>query len=173
MPWFKKPPETPEGPETKKVRTEGLWIKCDGCRQIIWKKDLEGNMNVCPKCGQHFKVDALTRLAQLLDPVILALLELGLLIFSSDLKVPKHVLHETGPELALDILPGVEFDLRHILVKGELPLRLPRGAGVLRDLVDPALQRRGSGGAVRPAAHGTAAAGGGGRDDRRPPTDPR
>ena len=67
MPWFKKPPETPEGPETKKVRTEGLWIKCDGCRQIIWKKDLEGNMNVCPKCGQHFKVDARTRLAQLLD----------------------------------------------------------------------------------------------------------
>ena len=67
MPWFKKPPTPPEGSETKKVRTEGLWIKCDGCRQIIWKKDLEGNLNVCPKCGQHFKVDARTRLAQLLD----------------------------------------------------------------------------------------------------------
>lgn len=67
MPWFKKPPTPPEGSETKKVRTEGLWIKCDGCRQIIWKKDLEGNMNVCPKCGHHFKVDARARLAQLLD----------------------------------------------------------------------------------------------------------
>jgi len=67
MPWFKKPPTPPEGSETKKVRTEGLWIKCDGCRQIIWKKDLEGNLNVCPKCGHHFKVDARTRLAQLLD----------------------------------------------------------------------------------------------------------
>ncbi len=67
MPWFKKPPTPPEGSETKKVRTEGLWIKCDGCRQIIWKKDLEGNLNVCPKCGHHFRVDARTRLAQLLD----------------------------------------------------------------------------------------------------------
>ncbi len=66
MPWFKKP-TPPEGPETKKVRTEGLWIKCDGCRQIIWKKDLEANLNVCPKCGYHFKVDARTRLTQLLD----------------------------------------------------------------------------------------------------------
>ena len=67
MPWFKKPPTPPEGSETKKVRTEGLWIKCDGCRQIIWKKELEANLNVCPKCGHHFKVDARTRLAQLLD----------------------------------------------------------------------------------------------------------
>jgi len=51
----------------KKVRTEGLWVKCDGCRQIIWKKDLEDNLNVCPKCDKHFRIDARTRLAQLLD----------------------------------------------------------------------------------------------------------
>jgi acetyl-CoA carboxylase beta subunit len=51
----------------KKVRTEGLWVKCDGCRQIIWKKDLEENLNVCPKCDKHFRIDARTRLAQLLD----------------------------------------------------------------------------------------------------------
>src|SRR6202022_2233782 len=37
------------------------------CRQIIWKKDLEENMNVCPKCEKHFRIDARTRLAQLLD----------------------------------------------------------------------------------------------------------
>ncbi len=66
MPWFKR--DTPgETPETKKVRTEGLWIKCDGCRQIIWKRELETNLHVCPKCGYHFRVDARTRLAQLLD----------------------------------------------------------------------------------------------------------
>jgi acetyl-CoA carboxylase carboxyl transferase subunit beta len=65
MPWFKKSPD--ESPEAKKVRTEGLWIKCDGCRQIIWKKELENSLQVCPKCGHHFKVDARTRLAQLLD----------------------------------------------------------------------------------------------------------
>ena len=67
MPWFKKDKTAEETPETKKVRTEGLWIKCDGCRQIIWKRDLESNLQVCPKCGYHFKVDARTRLAQLLD----------------------------------------------------------------------------------------------------------
>ena len=42
-------------------------MKCDGCRQIIWKKDLDANLNVCPKCEKHFRIDARTRLAQLLD----------------------------------------------------------------------------------------------------------
>jgi acetyl-CoA carboxylase carboxyl transferase subunit beta len=42
-------------------------VKCENCRQIIWKKDLEENMNVCPKCDKHFRIDARTRLAQLLD----------------------------------------------------------------------------------------------------------
>jgi len=51
----------------KRLRTEGLWVKCDGCRQIIWKKDLEDNWNVCPKCDRHFRIDARTRLALLLD----------------------------------------------------------------------------------------------------------
>jgi len=44
-----------------------LWVKCENCRQIIWKKDLEENMNVCPKCDKHFRIDARTRLAQLMD----------------------------------------------------------------------------------------------------------
>lgn len=42
-------------------------MKCDGCRQIIWKKDLEANLHVCPKCGHHFKIDARARLALLFD----------------------------------------------------------------------------------------------------------
>jgi acetyl-CoA carboxylase carboxyl transferase subunit beta len=72
MSWFKreKPagenlPKVEEG--ERRVRTEGLWQKCEGCRQIIWKKDLESNWNVCPKCGAHFRIDALTRLRLLLD----------------------------------------------------------------------------------------------------------
>jgi acetyl-CoA carboxylase carboxyl transferase subunit beta len=44
-----------------------LWVKCESCRQIIWKKDLEENLNVCPKCGKHFRIDARTRLANLFD----------------------------------------------------------------------------------------------------------
>ena len=42
-------------------------MKCEGCRQIIWKKDLEDNLNVCPKCDRHFRIDARARLALLLD----------------------------------------------------------------------------------------------------------
>jgi acetyl-CoA carboxylase carboxyl transferase subunit beta len=67
MAWFKRETGELDTSGEKKVRTEGLWVKCEGCRQIIWKKDLEENMNVCPKCDKHFRIDARTRLAQLLD----------------------------------------------------------------------------------------------------------
>jgi acetyl-CoA carboxylase carboxyl transferase subunit beta len=67
MAWFKRQSGELEASGEKKVRTEGLWVKCEQCRQIIWKKDLEENLNVCPKCDKHFRIDARTRLAQLLD----------------------------------------------------------------------------------------------------------
>ena len=67
MAWFKRQSGEVDPSGEKKIRTEGLWVKCEGCRQIIWKKDLEDNLNVCPKCGKHFRIDARTRLAQLLD----------------------------------------------------------------------------------------------------------
>ena len=67
MAWFKRQSGELETSGERTVRTEGLWVKCDNCRQIIWKKDLEENLNVCPKCGKHFRIDARTRLAQLLD----------------------------------------------------------------------------------------------------------
>jgi acetyl-CoA carboxylase carboxyl transferase subunit beta len=67
MAWFKRQPAELDTSGEKKVRTEGLWVKCDNCRQIIWKKDLEENLNVCPKCDRHFRIDARTRLKHLLD----------------------------------------------------------------------------------------------------------
>jgi acetyl-CoA carboxylase carboxyl transferase subunit beta len=67
MAWFKRQDSELDTSGEKKVRTEGLWVKCEQCRQIIWKKDLEDNLNVCPRCDRHFKIDARTRLAQLLD----------------------------------------------------------------------------------------------------------
>ena len=67
MAWFKRESGELDTSGEKTVRTEGLWVKCESCRQIIWKKDLEENMNVCPKCDKHFRIDARTRLAQLLD----------------------------------------------------------------------------------------------------------
>jgi acetyl-CoA carboxylase carboxyl transferase subunit beta len=72
MSWFRRDiPDReklprPENGE-RKVKTEGLWQKCDKCRQIIWKKELETNWNICPKCTNHFRIDAPTRLRLLLD----------------------------------------------------------------------------------------------------------
>jgi acetyl-CoA carboxylase carboxyl transferase subunit beta len=67
MAWFKRQSGDLDASGEKKMRTEGLWVKCESCRQIIWKKDLEENQNVCPKCGKHFRIDARTRLANLFD----------------------------------------------------------------------------------------------------------
>jgi acetyl-CoA carboxylase carboxyl transferase subunit beta len=67
MAWFKRENAELDTSGEKKVKTEGLWVKCDQCRQIIWKKDLDQNLNVCPKCDRHFRIDARTRLSQLLD----------------------------------------------------------------------------------------------------------
>jgi len=67
MAWFKRQSGELDSSGEKKMRTEGLWVKCESCRQIIWKKDLEENLNVCPKCGKHFRIDARARLAQLFD----------------------------------------------------------------------------------------------------------
>jgi acetyl-CoA carboxylase carboxyl transferase subunit beta len=67
MAWFTRQSGELDTSGEKKVRTEGLWVKCESCRQIIWKKDLEDNLNVCPKCDKHFRIDARTRLSQLLD----------------------------------------------------------------------------------------------------------
>src|SRR5579883_479717 len=72
MSWFKRDRAADEKlpkveDKDRRVRTEGLWQKCEGCRQITWKKDLEANWNVCPKCGHHTQIDAITRLRLLLD----------------------------------------------------------------------------------------------------------
>ncbi|HEY6991685.1 MAG TPA: acetyl-CoA carboxylase, carboxyltransferase subunit beta [Bryobacteraceae bacterium] len=71
MAWFtrQKPPiqEGPPDEGEKSVRTEGLWQKCDSCGQIIWRKTVEDNQQVCPKCGYHFRIGAAERLRQLFD----------------------------------------------------------------------------------------------------------
>jgi len=76
MSWFKRESgeyesvTVPEngGDGEKNVRTEGLWIKCLGCRAVIWKAELEANLNVCPKCQHHFKLGARQRIELLLEP---------------------------------------------------------------------------------------------------------
>ena len=67
MTWFKREDHQIVTDEQKTVRTEGLWIRCESCRQPIFKADLQSNLYVCPKCGHHFRIDARTRISYLLD----------------------------------------------------------------------------------------------------------
>src|SRR5256886_9942235 len=70
MAWFrrdKKSIEQSTPPEERRVRTEGLWVKCESCRTIVFRKDLEANLFVCPKCQFHFKMNSKQRLEMLLD----------------------------------------------------------------------------------------------------------
>jgi acetyl-CoA carboxylase carboxyl transferase subunit beta len=75
MSWFKREsgeygpgPRGSAGAAESRVRTEGLWIKCVGCREVIWKADLLANLNVCPKCQHHFRIGARERIDLLLAP---------------------------------------------------------------------------------------------------------
>jgi acetyl-CoA carboxylase carboxyl transferase subunit beta len=68
MAWFKKTRKPIASTAEKSSRVpEGLWIKCPGCAQIIYNKDLDKNQQVCPKCAHHFRISAADRLRSLFD----------------------------------------------------------------------------------------------------------
>jgi acetyl-CoA carboxylase carboxyl transferase subunit beta len=69
MAWFKKTRKPMTAPAVEKPSRvpEGLWVKCPGCSQIIYNKDLATNLNVCPKCAHHFRITAAERLRVLFD----------------------------------------------------------------------------------------------------------
>jgi len=68
MAWFSRDKASlQQGEGEKRVRTEGLWLKCRQCGQIVWRKALEDNHQVCPKCGHHERLDARARLTLLFD----------------------------------------------------------------------------------------------------------
>ena len=70
MAWFKREKKSIDSavpPDERRVRTEGMWLKCEACGAILWKKDLESNWQVCPKCEHHFRLNAVRRLEMLLD----------------------------------------------------------------------------------------------------------
>ena len=67
MVWFRKGKKPIESPKEKRIQTEGLWVKCEDCKQILWKKDLENSLLCCPKCNHHFKMGSRARLEMLFD----------------------------------------------------------------------------------------------------------
>ena len=64
--WFKKE-KTPKEAVERTTIPEGLWLKCDECKEIVYRKEVEQNLNVCPKCGYHFRLSARERFALLFD----------------------------------------------------------------------------------------------------------
>lgn len=68
MSWFKREDHEIQPTPNHEVRTEGLWVKCDHCRKLIWKADLDANLQVCPHCGFHFRIGARERIEMLLEP---------------------------------------------------------------------------------------------------------
>ncbi|MFY9557454.1 MAG: acetyl-CoA carboxylase, carboxyltransferase subunit beta [Blastocatellia bacterium] len=69
MSWFKKKgrPKRPDESEERTVRTEGLFVKCQGCEEMLLKREVEENLNVCPRCGHHRRISAIERLELTLD----------------------------------------------------------------------------------------------------------
>jgi len=67
MAWFKKQKSTePEPPKRSKI-SEGMWLKCNHCREIVYRKEVERNNKVCPKCDYHFPISVMERIALLVD----------------------------------------------------------------------------------------------------------
>src|SRR3954451_15956534 len=68
MAWFRKEKKPKEPSEDKRVAIpEGLWVKCDDCKEIVYRKEVEANLSVCPKCSYHFRISARERFEMLFD----------------------------------------------------------------------------------------------------------
>jgi acetyl-CoA carboxylase carboxyl transferase subunit beta len=68
MAWFKKE-KTPKQPQTERrlKMPEGLWVKCAACKEMVYKKEVLRNANVCPKCNYHFRIGSRERIEMLVD----------------------------------------------------------------------------------------------------------
>ncbi|CAN5399664.1 acetyl-CoA carboxylase, carboxyltransferase subunit beta [soil metagenome] len=68
MTWFKREDNEIVNDSEKTVRTEGLWVRCPSCKQIVFKAEIAANLQVCPRCGYHYRIDARSRIENLLEP---------------------------------------------------------------------------------------------------------
>ena len=114
MAWFKRQ-HTPLAPREEESRVpEGLWVKCASCKEILYRKDLVANMNVCTKCSFHFRLTARERLDLLFDNGDFETFDDGLvsadpLKFKDTKRYPERLeaaLEETGETDALVVMQG-------------------------------------------------------------------
>src|SRR6185436_18890328 len=117
MTWLQKllPPRIQRTPcERRTPVPEGLWVKCPSCEAVLYRTDLENNLEVCPKCGHHQRVAARERIDQLLDPegrfeIGSEVVPVDSLKFKDQKKYPERLsaaLEETGETDALIVMQG-------------------------------------------------------------------
>jgi len=117
MSWLEKllPPKIQQtDPEQRRAVPEGLWIKCPSCETVLYKTDLEKNLNVCPKCDHHHRIGARARLDAFLDPegrweIGQEVMPVDALKFKDSKKYPqrlKDALEATGETDALVVVGG-------------------------------------------------------------------
>jgi acetyl-CoA carboxylase carboxyl transferase subunit beta len=117
MSWLEKLLPTkiqPTDPSERRTVPEGLWVKCPSCETVLYKTDLEQNINVCPKCGHHHRIAARARLDAFLDQegrfeIGQEVLPVDALKFKDSKKYPerlKEALETTGETDALVVMGG-------------------------------------------------------------------
>jgi acetyl-CoA carboxylase carboxyl transferase subunit beta len=117
MTWLQKllPPRIKSTPGvSKKSMPEGLWVKCPACEAVLYRTDLEKNLNVCPKCGHHGRLSARERIDQLLDPegryeIGSEVVPIDSLKFKDTKKYPERLsaaLEQTGETDAVVVMQG-------------------------------------------------------------------
>ena len=122
MSWLEKllPPKIQQtDPSERRQVPEGLWIKCPSCETVLYKTDLEKNLNVCPKCAQHHRIGARARLDAFLDPegrfeIGQEVLAVDALKFKDSRKYAerlKDALEHTGETDALVVMGGALMSL--------------------------------------------------------------
>ena len=122
MSWLEKLLPTkiqPTDPNERRTVPEGLWIKCPSCETVLYKTDLEQNVNVCPKCGQHHRISARARLDAFLDAegryeIGQEVLPVDALKFKDSRKYPERLkiaLEQTGETDALIVMGGAVLSI--------------------------------------------------------------
>jgi acetyl-CoA carboxylase carboxyl transferase subunit beta len=169
MSWLQKllPPRIKATPgASKKAVPEGLWVKCPACEAVLYRTDLEKNLNVCPKCGHHGRVGARERIEQLLDPegryeIGSEVVPVDTLKFKDTKKYPERLaaaLEDTGETDALIVIQGsiksvalviavFEFDFMGGSMGSVVGERLVRGVRVAYENRVPLVCITASGGA--------------------------
>jgi acetyl-CoA carboxylase carboxyl transferase subunit beta len=169
MSWLQKllPPRIKSTPGVnKKAVPEGLWVKCPACEAVLYRTDLEKNLNVCPKCNHHGRVSARERIEQLLDAearyeIGSEVLPIDVLKFKDTKRYPERLsaaLEETGETDALVVMQGsirsvplvlavFEFDFMGGSMGAVVGERLVRGVRVAFDNRLPFVCMTASGGA--------------------------